>query len=107
MVVVVVVVLVLVVAAGVVVVVVVVVVVAAKRAPGRPVFSCFFSRFARYLQYFRDGGGRGDDDDIGTQTPRTISPQEPFYSVFTVLSRWRTILYDDGEQTPRFFSGFC
>ena len=32
------------------------------------------------------GGGGGDDDDIGTQTPRTISPQEPFYSVFTVLS---------------------
>ena len=33
------------------------------------------------------GGGRGkrEDDDIGTQTPRTISPQEPFYSVFTVL----------------------
>ena len=31
-------------------------------------------------------GGGGDDDDIGTQTPRTISPQEPFYSVFTVLS---------------------
>ena len=32
------------------------------------------------------GGGGGDDDDIGTRTPRTISPQEPFYSVFTVLS---------------------
>ena len=32
------------------------------------------------------GGGGGDDDDIGTQTPRTISPQEPLYSVFTVLS---------------------
>ena len=32
------------------------------------------------------GGVGGDDDDIGTQTPRTISPQEPFYSVFTVLS---------------------
>ena len=32
------------------------------------------------------GGGGGDDDDIGTQTPRIISPQEPFYSVFTVLS---------------------
>ena len=25
-------------------------------------------------------GGGGGDDDIGTQTPRTISPQEPFYS---------------------------
>ena len=36
---------------------------------------------------FPDSGGvGGDDDDIGTQTPRTISPQEPFYSVFTVLS---------------------
>ena len=32
------------------------------------------------------GGVGGDDDDIGTQTPRTISPQEPVYSVFTVLS---------------------
>ena len=32
------------------------------------------------------GGWGGDDDDIGTRTPRTISPQEPFYSVFTVLS---------------------
>ena len=31
------------------------------------------------------GGGGGDDDDIGTKTPRTISPQDPFYSVFTVL----------------------
>ena len=32
------------------------------------------------------GAGKGDDDDIGTRTSRTISPQEPFYSVFTVLS---------------------
>ena len=31
------------------------------------------------------GGGGEDDDDIGTQTPRTISPQEPFHSVFTVI----------------------
>ena len=31
-------------------------------------------------------GGGGDDDDIGTQTPRTISPQGPFYSLFAVLS---------------------
>ena len=37
------------------------------------------------------GGGRGrggDDDDIGTQTPRTISPQDPFllgiYSTFVM-----------------------
>ena len=71
-------------------------------------------RFTRYLQYFRNGGpsymmmvskhhassvgfpdsggmggwrvGGGDDDDIGTRTPRTIFPQEPFSSVFTVLS---------------------
>ena len=32
------------------------------------------------------GGWGGDGDDIGTRTPRTISPQEPFYSVFTVPS---------------------
>ena len=35
-------------------------------------------------------GGRGvcrkNDDDIVTPTPRTTSPEEPFYSVFTVLS---------------------
>ena len=30
-------------------------------------------------------GVGGDDDDIGTETPRTIS-LVPFYSVFTVLS---------------------
>ena len=42
------------------------------------------------------GVGRGDDDDIGNTDTQTISPQEPFYSVFTVLSRWRTLLYDDG-----------
>ena len=33
-------------------------------------------------------GGGGDDDDIGTQTPRTISPQDPFllgiYSTFVM-----------------------
>ena len=32
------------------------------------------------------GGEGGDDDDIVTQTPRRISPEEPFHSVFTVLS---------------------
>ena len=36
------------------------------------------------------GGGRGvcgkNDDDIVTPTPRTTSPEEPFCSVFTVLS---------------------
>ena len=31
------------------------------------------------------GGWGGMMDDIGTQTPRTLSPQDPFYSVFTVL----------------------
>ena len=31
-------------------------------------------------------GERGDDDDIVMQTPRTTSLEEPFYSVFTVLS---------------------
>ena len=32
------------------------------------------------------GGGGGDDDDSVTQTHQRVSPQEPFYSVFTVLS---------------------
>ena len=32
------------------------------------------------------GGGGGDDDDSVTQTHQTVSPQEPFCSVFTVLS---------------------
>ena len=32
------------------------------------------------------GGGGGDDDDSVAQTHQTVSPQEPFYSVFTVLS---------------------
>ena len=27
-----------------------------------------------------------NDDDIVTPTPRTTSPEEPFFSVFTVLS---------------------
>ena len=27
-----------------------------------------------------------NDDDIVSPTPRTTSPEEPFYSVFTVLS---------------------
>ena len=31
-------------------------------------------------------GERGDDDDIVMQTPQTTSLEEPFYSVFTVLS---------------------
>ena len=31
------------------------------------------------------GAGWGDDDTV-TQTPRTISSEEPFYSVITVLS---------------------
>ena len=32
------------------------------------------------------GGWGGDDDDSVAQTHQTVSPQEPFYSVFTVLS---------------------
>ena len=36
------------------------------------------------------GGGGGvcgkNDDDIVRPTPRTTSPEEPFYSVFAVLS---------------------
>ena len=28
-------------------------------------------------------GERGDDDDIVMQTPRTTSPEEPSYSVFS------------------------
>ena len=28
------------------------------------------------------GGVGGDDDNIGTQTPRTISPQQPFLQYF-------------------------
>ena len=32
------------------------------------------------------GLGGGDDVDVVTQTPRTMSPREPFNSVFTVLS---------------------
>ena len=39
------------------------------------------------LAFGRVGGG--DDDDSVTQTHQThqtVSPQEPFYSVFTVLS---------------------
>ena len=30
--------------------------------------------------------GGGDDDDSVAQTHQTVSSQEPFYSVFTVLS---------------------
>ena len=36
----------------------------------------------------------------GTQTPRAVLLG--IYSTFVMA----TILYDDGEQTPRFFSGF-
>ena len=32
------------------------------------------------------GGWEGDVDDNVTQTHPTVPPQEPFYSVFTVLS---------------------
>ena len=39
------------------------------------------------LAFWGEGSGkRGDDDDIAMQTRRTTSLEEPFYSVFTVLS---------------------
>ena len=46
--------------------------------------------------------GGGDDDEIGTQTPRTISPQErePFYSVFTYFRDGGPsymMMVDDGD----------
>ena len=50
------------------------------------------------------GGLGGDDDDIVTQTPRTISPEEPFCSVFTVLSCCRTILH---IQSPNLLLDFA
>ena len=42
----------------------------------------------RFWTGFGGGGGvgGGDDDDSVAQTHQTVSPQEPFYSVFTVLS---------------------
>ena len=42
----------------------------------------------RFWTGFGGGGGVGgaDDDDSVAQTHQTVSPQEPFYSVFTVLS---------------------
>ena len=38
------------------------------------------------LAFWGRSGGGGVDYDIVTQTPRTTCPEEPFYSVFTVLS---------------------
>ena len=36
------------------------------------------------LAFWGEGSGeRGDDDDIVMQTPRTASPEEPFYSVLS------------------------
>ena len=35
--------------------------------------------------FWGGGVGGGDDDDIGTQTPRTISPQEPFYCIYSTF----------------------
>ena len=56
-------------------------------------------------------GGGG----IVTQTPRTISPEEPFYAVFTVLSCCRTMFYvqspnlllDLANSTLGFRRAFC
>ena len=39
-------------------------------------------------------GGWGRVDDNGTQTHPTLPPQEPFYSVSTVLSSCRTFLHN-------------
>ena len=46
------------------------------------------SRRRFWTVFFFGGGwgGGGDDDDSVAQTHQTVSPQEPFYSVFTVLS---------------------
>ena len=55
------------------------------------------------LAFWGEGSGeRGDDDDIVMQTPRTTSPEEPFYSVFTVLSGCRTI-----SCSHQLYSGLC
>ena len=40
------------------------------------------------------GGWGGDVDDNVTQTHPTVPPQEPFYSVFTVLSSCRIFLHN-------------
>ena len=40
------------------------------------------------------GGWGGDVDDNVTQTHPTVPPQEPFYSVFTVLSSCPTFLHN-------------
>ena len=52
-------------------------------------FTCEFSSSSiRFWTCFWGGGGvcGKNDDDIVTPTPRTTSPEELFYSVFTVLS---------------------
>ena len=46
-----------------------------------------------------DGGG--DDDDIGTQTPRTTSPQEPFPRYLQYFRDGRPsymMMVDDGDE---------
>ena len=44
-------------------------------------------RFWTFFFFWGGGwGGGGDDDDSVAQTHQTVSPQEPFYSVFIVLS---------------------
>ena len=40
------------------------------------------------------GWGGGDVDDNVTQTHPAVPPQEPFYSVFTVLSACPTFLHN-------------
>ena len=52
------------------------------------------SSFRFWTCFFGGVGGRvGDDDDIVSQIPRTISPEEPFYLVRTVLSSCRAVLH--------------
>ena len=67
---------------------VVVVVPARLQAPGVNLASSavLLGIYSTFVMAGGGGWGGGDDDDIGTQTPRTISPQGPFYSVFTVIS---------------------
>ena len=58
---------------------------------------------AQVTSHGEGGGGwegGGDDDDIGTQTPRTISPQEPFYSVLQYFRDGgpsSMMMVDDGD----------
>ena len=56
-----------------------------KRTPGllKKSRRRFWTGF--FFFFWGGWGGGGDDDDSVAQTHQTVSPQEPFYSVFTVL----------------------